>query len=194
MTAVKFETLFAILAVDLLLRVTSFRYAGAVIGRGSWIKSRMEIGAGSGIGWNFCVRGSGRLVIGKHCAIGENVRIITSNHEYDCLALNFRLQSKVIGRRLIGKRTDVTIGHDVWIGDQAIILPGVSIGNGAIIGAGAVVTRPVEPFTIVAGNPAVPIRKRFSQKTIEEIARLAWWDWSLREMREKKELFEKRNL
>lgn len=191
MSHVRFNSLPSILAADLLLRVMSFCFGGVVIGRGSWIKSRMEIGRGSGIGWNFCVRGSGKLVIGNYCAIGENVRIITSNHDASRLTLNFRLQSKVIGRRLVGSKLGVTIGHDVWIGDQAIILPGVTIGNGAIIGAGAVVTKSVEPFTIVGGNPAVAIRKRFSTETVDEISGLAWWEWSPREMQAKRDLFEK---
>lgn len=72
----------------------------------------------------------------------------------------------------------VTIGHDVWIGRAAIVLPGRSIGNGAVVGAGAVVTRDVAPYTIVAGNPARPIRRRFAEAIAERLDRLAWWDWS----------------
>ena len=77
----------------------------------------------------------------------------------------------------------MTIGHDVWIGRAAIVLPGRSIGNGAIVGAGAVVTKDVAPYTIVAGNPAKPIRRRFSEATAERLDRLAWWDWSHAELR-----------
>jgi len=77
----------------------------------------------------------------------------------------------------------VTIGHDVWIGRAAIVLAGRSIGNGAVVGAGAVVTRDVEPYTIVAGNPARPIRRRFSESIAERLDRLAWWDWSHAQLR-----------
>lgn len=192
MMPVRFNSLFSILAVDLFLRLATFRYRGVVIGRGSWIKCKMEIGPGTGIGWNFCARGTGRLLIGNYCAIGENVRFITSNHDAGYLTVNYRLQSKLLGRRLVGSKLGITIGNDVWIGDQAIILPGLSIGDGAIVGAGAVVTKSVEPFTIVAGNPARVIRKRFSQETIEEISRMAWWDWATAEMLKKRDLFDKR--
>lgn len=188
----KIDSLVSMLAVNLPLRFASVRLAGVRIGRGSWIKCSAEIGTGSAMGWNFCARGAGKLTIGKYCAIGENVRVITSNHETGRLTMNYLLQTEVVGRRHTGNKLDVAIGNDVWIGDQAIILPGVSIGDGAVIGAGSVVTRPVAPFTVVAGNPAREIRKRFSQKTAEEVARLAWWDWSPAEMKERKALFEER--
>ncbi len=188
----KLHSLLSILAINVPLRISSIRWAGVRIGRGSWIKSRAEIGYGTAIGWNFCVRGSGKLMVGRYCAIGENVRIITSNHETECLTLNFHLQSRLIGRRLIAEKADVTIGNDVWIGDGAIILAGVSVGDGAIIGAGAVVTKPVAAFSIAAGNPARIIRKRFRQEVIEELAGLAWWEWSIRELQERKSIFDKR--
>lgn len=74
-------------------------------------------------------------------------------------------------------RGDTVIGADVWIGTQAMILPGVTVGAGAIIAARAVVSRDVAPYTIVAGNPAQPVRKRFDDTTIQRLLALAWWDW-----------------
>jgi phosphonate metabolism protein (transferase hexapeptide repeat family) len=71
----------------------------------------------------------------------------------------------------------VTIGHDVWIGHGAIVLPGRNIGNGAVIAAGAIVTKDVGPYTIVAGNPARVIRQRFPEDIAGELTDLAWWDW-----------------
>jgi phosphonate metabolism protein (transferase hexapeptide repeat family) len=71
----------------------------------------------------------------------------------------------------------VHIGHDVWIGHGAIVLPGRSIGTGAVIAAGAVVTKDVPAYTIVAGNPARTIRRRFSEDATNRLAELAWWDW-----------------
>lgn len=70
----------------------------------------------------------------------------------------------------------VTIGHDVWIGRNAILMPGLDIGHGAVIGAGAVVTRNVEPYAIVAGNPARLIRHRFAPDVVARLLRAAWWD------------------
>lgn len=72
----------------------------------------------------------------------------------------------------------VTVGHDVWIGHAAILLPGVSVGTGAIIGAGSVVTKPVADYTIVAGNPARPIRRRVTEPVEAALKRIAWWNWT----------------
>lgn len=179
----------SILAINLILRLLSFSGGGIKIGIGSWIKSKSSIGYGTGIGWKFCVRGAGTLNIGKYCAIGENVRIITSNHEINRLAINFALQRKILNQQFIASKKDVTIGHDVWIGDEVIILPGVSIGNGAVIGAGSVVTKSVRPYAVVAGNPAKVIKMRFDETTAKQVESLAWWGWSDKEMQQKKPLF-----
>ena len=72
---------------------------------------------------------------------------------------------------------DIVIGNDVWIGYEAVIMSGVKIGNGAIIGTRAVVTKDVPPYTIVGGVPAKPIRRRFDDATIEKLEVLRWWDW-----------------
>ena len=75
-------------------------------------------------------------------------------------------------------RGDIVIGNDVWIGYEAVILSGVTIGDGAIIGTRAVVTKDVPPYTIVGGVPAKPIRKRFDEKVIEVLLKIKWWDWT----------------
>ena len=76
-------------------------------------------------------------------------------------------------------RGDVIIGNDLWIGHGASILSGVQIGDGAVIGARAVVTRDVEPYSIIAGNPARLIRKRFDNETIRRLQDIRWWDWPI---------------
>ena len=76
------------------------------------------------------------------------------------------------------------IGNDVWVGQNAVILPGVHIGDGAIIGANSIVGSDVDPYTIVVGNPAKPIRKRFDEELIELMQRFKWWDKSIDEIDE----------
>ena len=77
-----------------------------------------------------------------------------------------------------------------WIGHGAIVMPGLSVGNGAVIGAGSVVTKDVAPWTIVAGNPARVIRRRFTPEVAEAMERIRWWDWSHEEVRERMADFE----
>lgn len=72
---------------------------------------------------------------------------------------------------------DIRIGNDVWIGYEAVIFAGVTIGDGAIIGTRALVTKDVPPYTIVGGVPAKPIRKRFDDNTIQRLLEIRWWDW-----------------
>lgn len=74
---------------------------------------------------------------------------------------------------------DIIVENDVWIGYEAVILTGVTIGNGAIIGARAVVTKNVPPYTIVGGVPAKPIRKRFAKETVNTLLKIKWWDWPI---------------
>ncbi len=79
----------------------------------------------------------------------------------------------------------VNLGHDVWIGHGAIVLAGVSVGTGSVVGAGSVVTKDVAPFSVVAGNPARVIKKRFNHSVGEALMRIAWWNWSREELLER---------
>lgn len=124
--------------------------------------------------------------IGAFCSIAAQVRINPGNHPLQRVALNhFTYRSSAYGlgpdeadffqwRR--GK--PVTLGPDVWIGHGAIILPGVTIGIGAAIGAGAVVTKDVPDFAIVVGNPGRVLRYRFTPEEQAALKRIAWWDWT----------------
>ncbi len=123
--------------------------------------------------------------IGKFVSIARMVRINPGNHPLERASIHhftYRAASYDLGdddgdffdwRR--GHK--VTIGHDVWIGHGAIIMAGVTIGSGAVVGAGAVVTHDVAPYTIVAGVPAKPIRRRVTLEQQEQLLRLSWWDW-----------------
>jgi phosphonate metabolism protein (transferase hexapeptide repeat family) len=126
-------------------------------------------------------------VIGKFCNIAAGVRLNPTNHPVERASLHhftYRSRShhladeddEAVTRWRLS--TPVRVGPDVWIGHGAIVLPGRSIGTGAAIGAGAVVTRDVPDYTIVAGNPARIIRRRVDEATEADLKRLAWWDWS----------------
>jgi phosphonate metabolism protein (transferase hexapeptide repeat family) len=124
--------------------------------------------------------------IGRFCAIAAQVRIGAPNHPIDRPSLHRftycpEYYSDTAERDhsfFAQRRADrVVIGHDVWIGHAVIVLPGIRVGNGAVLAAGAVVSRNVEPYTIVGGVPARPIKRRFSHGIAARLERIAWWDW-----------------
>lgn len=128
---------------------------------------------------NFVVKGKGGILeVGGFCALGANVTVILSNHYYDYPAIEFDFYKKYFGKYpyKIEQRKNI-IGNDVWIGDNVIILPEITIGTGAIIGAGAIVTKDVPPYAIVGGNPAKILKYRFSKKVIDELLESKWWEW-----------------
>ena len=130
--------------------------------------------------------------IGKFCSIAAFSRINPGNHPLQRAALHhftyrsrqFRFGEDDVGFFQWRRSHPVKIGHDVWVGHGAIVLPGVVIGAGAAIGAGAVVTKDVPPFTVAAGVPAQPIRERFPKEIQEALLRIAWWDWSHRQLQD----------
>jgi acetyltransferase-like isoleucine patch superfamily enzyme len=125
----------------------------------------------------------GDLSIGKYCSISEEVKIfLGGNHRADWITtypfptLEEWPEAHCISGH-IATKGDVRIGNDVWIGYGACIFSGVTIGDGAIIGANASVFSNVEPYTIVGGNPAKAIRKRFSEEEIKILQKIQWWNW-----------------
>lgn len=125
-----------------------------------------------------------RLTIGRFCQIANGVRVITSsaNHRHDgATTFPFAIfGGGVEGRASMPTRfPDTVIGHDVWLGDGATILPGARIGNGVIVGARAVVGGTVPDYAVVAGNPARVVRMRFAPDRISALLDLAWWDWPI---------------
>lgn len=132
-----------------------------------------------------------KLIIGKFCMIASDVTFIMNggNHLTEATtAYPFAIFGGAWQDAMEGKtyptKGDTIIGNDVWIGHDATIMPGVYIGNGAIIASKAVVTKNVEPYTIVGGNPAKPIKKRFSEDTISKLLELKWWDWDIEKITE----------
>lgn len=127
-----------------------------------------------------------RLTIGRFCSIACGAKFLfnSANHALDSLSTypfpiffeEWGLPVEDIPRAWDHKG-DIVVGNDVWIGYEAVVLAGVTIGDGAVVGARAVVTRDVPPYTIVGGVPARAIRRRFPEETVEELLRLKWWDW-----------------
>ena len=124
--------------------------------------------------------------IGKFCAIAAQVRIGAPNHPLDRPSQHrftycpeyYSADAQRDHAFFRDRRADrVVIGNDVWIGHAVIVMPGVTVGDGVVLAAGAVVTRDVAPYTIVGGVPAKPIRERFDRRTAERYQALAWWDW-----------------
>lgn len=125
-----------------------------------------------------------KLIIGKFCSIAEGVTVfLGANHRVDWFTTypfghirgnEFPKVKKDHGHP--ATKGDVTIGNDVWIATNAVIMSGINIGDGAIVAAYSIVTKDVPPYTIVAGNPAKQIRKRFSDEVINKLLELKWWD------------------
>jgi virginiamycin A acetyltransferase len=136
-----------------------------------------------------------KLVIGKFCAIASGVKFIMNggNHEVKPIStFPFaifgngweKLNDCAEHRDKYPFKGDTIIGNDVWIGYEATIMPGVKIGNGAIIATKAIVTKDVPDYAIVGGNPAQIIRMRFDDVTIARLLKIAWWDWSAEKISE----------
>lgn len=132
-----------------------------------------------------------RLIIGRFCQIGAGVEFIMNgaNHQMNAVTtfpfyvmLGWDMTPPLLSALPI--KGDTVVGNDVWIGQNVTILPGVHIGDGAIIGANSVVGSDVEPYTIVAGNPAKIIRKRFDDELIALLLKFKWWDRGIEEIQD----------
>lgn len=131
--------------------------------------------------------GRDRLIIGKFCAIATHVKFMMNgaNHKLDGISTYpFPIfghgweaaLEKVID---LPSRGDTVIGNDVWIGYDSLIMPGVTVGDGAVIAARSVVVKDVPPYTIVGGNPAQCLKQRFSDAAIAQLLEIRWWDWTI---------------
>lgn len=135
-----------------------------------------------------------KLVIGKFCSIACGAKFLfnSANHTLSSLSTypfpiffdEWGLEKSDVAAAW-DRKGDIMIGNDVWIGYEAVILAGVTIGDGAVIGARAVVTKDVPPYAIVGGVPARVIRSRFPEETVKALLRLKWWDWPAERIQEK---------
>ncbi|PRY92158.1 CatB-related O-acetyltransferase [Donghicola tyrosinivorans] len=121
-----------------------------------------------------------RLVLGRFCQIAHGALFVTSSANHDMAGIStypFGIFDADKSGMVQPDTRDTFIGNDVWIGMNAMICPGTRIGNGVIVGAGAVVRGTVPDYAIVAGNPAQVVRMRFSEAQIKDLQALVWWDW-----------------
>ena len=130
--------------------------------------------------------GPERLIIGRYCAIASGVRFIMpgANHaDLGPSTFPFGIFGEPWAERTMDlvmgapSRGDTVVGNDVWLGYRALVLPGVTIGHGAIVAAASVVATDTPPYAIVGGNPARVVRRRFGDEDVERLLRAAWWDW-----------------
>lgn len=136
--------------------------------------------------------GVDRLLIGSFCSIGSGAAFIMAGNQghrsewISTFPFYWMPEVPAFAGSANGfqRAGDTVVGNDVWIGSEAIIMPGVSIGDGAVIGTRSVVTRNVAPYAIVGGNPAKVIRSRFEDRAVELLLEMRWWDWSEETLRE----------
>jgi acetyltransferase-like isoleucine patch superfamily enzyme len=165
----------------------SFLRAKSRPSRGPWTNQRPEFARYSIGDWTYGApiiktwEQNTTLVIGKYCSIGKAATILLGGeHRTDWLTTFpfAELLPSASGAPLVSySKGDVVIGHDVWIGTEAMVLSGVTVGSGAVIGARSVVAKSVESYSIVAGNPAQHIRYRIPEHLIPQMLSIAWWDW-----------------
>jgi len=164
---------------------------GALMNQDSIIYSKTIIGDYTIINGKIIIKGVEKVIFGKYCAVGDSVRIITSNHLITHPNMQMTFQKEYGFHPIVDLMgRPVQIGNNVWIGDMVTILPGVKVGSASVIGACSVVTKDVEPFSVVAGVPAKTIRKRFTNEIIDELMIIKWWDWSEERIRKNKIFFE----
>lgn len=136
--------------------------------------------------------------VGRFCSVAGRVSIGLPHHDLNHVSTSpvFLEESNYMGVNFAENTSPderrVSIGNDVWIGDDSIILGGVKVGNGAVIAAGAVVTKDVPPYAIVGGVPAKVIKYRFDEETVRELEEIKWWEWDEEKIKKNKAFFEKR--
>lgn len=131
--------------------------------------------------------GSDRLIIGKFCAIATGVKFMMNgaNHKLDSIStypfpiFGRGWESEIAQLMNLPSRGDTVIGNDVWLGYESLIMPGVQVGDGAVIAARSVVVKDVPPYAIAGGNPAQPIKLRFSEADIQTLLEIQWWHWPI---------------
>jgi virginiamycin A acetyltransferase len=168
--------------------------------RWQWARDEVDVAPGTFVARTAVLGKRVRITGASHidpCEIGPysilaRASIRSVNHATEFLNMQETAQRRIIGGRTVVTPLDkpIKIGAACWLSDNVIVLRGVEIGNGAVIGAGAVVTQSVPPFAIAVGNPARVIRYRYPEEIVELIAPVDWWNWSDEKLRANVDLFE----
>ncbi len=134
-------------------------------------------------------KGPGHVEIGAYCAVGDEFRVITAAHrtDYPNIQIGLHRRNDFVE---IQEHSDVTIGAACWVGDRVTVLPGATVGVGAVLAAGTVVRGVVEPYTIVGGVPARQLKERCSRAVAAALTELEWWNWSLDRIARNQAFFE----
>lgn len=171
-------------------RIVQLRQSNTHIALGSFIDRHAIIGHHTNISAPSYI---GECKIGSYCAIAGRLSVRPRNHDISFANMQDAAQRNPIGSRIpvsgIGKST-VEIGDTCWIGDSVIVLPGGSIGTGAVVGAGSIVTKRIPDFAVAAGNPAKVLRMRFSGEVVDFLLMTGWWDWPEEKLAANRDFFE----
>lgn len=164
-----------------------------VINEGVSLRGNVKIGKGSFVNGPSVIAApdNAPVIIGSFCSIAGFVYIVSANHNIQ-FPTSYQISTgkySGIFKDNIGKTGPINIGNDVWIGTHAVILSGVTIGNGAVIAAGSVVTKDIPPYAVVGGIPAKVIKFRFEDSSIKKLEDLKWWDWEYEKMVKEKDFF-----
>lgn len=156
----------------------------------TFIAGNVKIGRYTSL-WGPNISLNGSIKIGSFCSVAENVKIQEYNHFTDRLSTYYIFKNVLNeGKRETTTRGSISIGSDVWIGVNSTILSGVKIGNGSIIGANSLVNKDIPNYSIVGGNPAQIIKKRFPDEIIGKLEQIKWWDWPINKIQKHAGLFE----
>lgn len=171
--------------------VGKFRLKGVYVAFGTVIMGDVRIGKYTRINTKSHLQS---CQIGSCCAIAGRLIVRDSNHSMGYLNMQEYFQKTVLASdvKIAGhSKGEITIGNGVWIGDSVILLSGVHIGDGAVIGAGSVVTKSIPPYSIAVGNPAKVIKYRFDKEVVEILMKIDWWNWNRSKLKKNLSLFEK---
>lgn len=149
---------------------------------------KIMIGRWTNLTYNVTMHG--RIDVGNFCLFAGEVFVIQKNHNTKRPSICSYMYRNLLGKHAgLKSKGTVKIGHDVWVGQRAVILPGADIGNGCIIGAGAVVAGKIPDYSVVVGNPGLVVKKRFSDRTIRMLRQMRWFEWSDEEIRGNRQFF-----